>query len=115
MEELKIKSKVRDFKIRFTNNFNFINVFLSYPYYVVIVGSVVYKIYKKKIFDKFPRKNLIVLKLDEKDLLPRTAGTVETDEGEVIITQKSADEEVQPEEAVESFDEEEDAAEEASA
>ena len=66
MEELKIKSKVRDFKIRFTNNFNFINVFLSYPYYVVIVGSVVYKIYKKKIFDKFPRKNLIVLKLDEK-------------------------------------------------
>ena len=72
---------------------------------------------KKKLHKVFPLKevSIRVLKLDEKDLLPRTAGTVETDEGEVIITQKSADEEVQPEEAVESFDEEEDAAEEVSA
>lgn len=66
MKDLKIKSKVRDFKVKFTNNFDFVNDFLSYPYYVVIVGSIVYDIYKKKIFDKFPRKNLIVLNLDEK-------------------------------------------------
>lgn len=72
---------------------------------------------KKKLHKVFPLKevNIRVLKLDEKDLLPRTAEAVGMDEDEVIVTKEVADEEIQPEESVESFDEDEDTAEEVSA
>lgn len=66
MEQIVIKSPIKNFKVNFTDDFSFIDEFLKLPYYFVIVGSVVYKYYKKSIFEKFPKQNLLVLPLDEK-------------------------------------------------
>lgn len=66
MKPLVIQSKIKPFSVFFTDTFDFIDSFLSIPHYVVIVGSVVYSIYKESIFNKFPKEKLIVIPLDEK-------------------------------------------------
>ncbi|MBI4226629.1 hypothetical protein HY612_05960, partial [Candidatus Roizmanbacteria bacterium] len=43
------------------------------PYYVVVVGENVYKLYKKKIFDKLPKDKLVIIKFDEKRKTLETA------------------------------------------
>lgn len=64
---MKIKSKIRDFEVVFTQNFDFINDLLRIEHYVVIVGSNVYSLYRKSIFNKFPKNKIIVIKLDEEN------------------------------------------------
>ncbi len=64
---MKIKSKVKDFEVVFAKDFNFVNEFLQLEHYMVIVGSNVYAIYKKNIFNKFPKDKLIVLELGEEN------------------------------------------------
>lgn len=66
MDQLIIKSPVKNFRINFTDDFSFISEFLKFPYYFIVVGTVVYKHYKKSIFQKFPKKNVLVLPLGEK-------------------------------------------------
>lgn len=67
MQEIIIKSKIRDFKVKFTNDFSFIDEFLKIPYFVIVVESPLYKIYKTEIFDKFPKEKIIILNLNEKN------------------------------------------------
>lgn len=67
MDEILVKSKIRDYKVKFESTFDFINkIYNAHPNYVVVVGSIVYKIYKKKLFSKLEKNRLIVLPLDEK-------------------------------------------------
>ena len=65
MSVINIKSKIRNFKVIFVNNFDFVEELLKTPYYDVVVGSNVYSLYKKAIFSKFPKERLIILKLEE--------------------------------------------------
>lgn len=62
-----INSKIKDFEVEFTDDLDFINKFSKLEPFVVIVGLNVYSIYKKKIFNKFPKENIIVLKLGEEN------------------------------------------------
>ena len=61
---MKIKSRVKDFDVVFTEDFKFIDEFLGMKNDVIIVGSVVYSFYKN-IFDKFSKDKLIIVKLEE--------------------------------------------------
>lgn len=70
---MKISSKVKDFTVKFVDNFNFVNEFLSIPHYAVVVGSNVYRIYKKNIFSRFPKENIIVIPFDEERKTIETA------------------------------------------
>ena len=70
---MKIKSKIKDFEVIFAQDFDFINEFLKIEHYVVIVGSNVYSLYKKNIFNKFPKDKLIIIELGEKN---KTINTV---------------------------------------
>lgn len=65
MDVINIKSKVRNFKVNFINNFNFVEELLKVPYYDVVVGLNVYNLYKEVIFNKFPKERLIILELEE--------------------------------------------------
>lgn len=65
MQEITVKSSVRNYTVKFVNSFAFIENFLLIPNYVVVVGNVVYKIYKNQLFNQFSKKNLIVLRLGE--------------------------------------------------
>ena len=65
MDELVIKSKIKDFKVKFVDNTNFLKEMFTIPHYVVFVGSIVHEFYKEKIFDRFPNEKMIVMKLDE--------------------------------------------------
>lgn len=60
-----IRSKIRDFKVKFVDDFSFVNKFLSIPHYAIAVGTNVYGLYKKLIFDRFPKEKLIILELNE--------------------------------------------------
>lgn len=85
MDKLIIKSRIRNFSVEFVDDFSFVDKLLDIKNYVVIVGQTVYKHYKNKIFARFPKERLIVIKLDEqrktldtvmkiyKKLLPLTA------------------------------------------
>ena len=85
MDKLIIKSHIRDFTVKFTDDFSFIDELLNIKYYIVIIGQTVYEYYKDQIFSRFPKDRLIVLKLNEqrktlntvtkiyKELLPLTA------------------------------------------
>lgn len=73
MEEMKISSKVKDFTLTFVDNFNFVNEFVKIPQYAVVVGSNVYRIYKKNIFNRFPKENIIVIPFDEQRKTIETA------------------------------------------
>lgn len=66
MKEILIRSNIRNYKVKFFNSFNFFKEFQSAQNYVVVTGTVVYQIYRKKLFDKFPKKNLIIVPLNEK-------------------------------------------------
>lgn len=65
MNSIKIYSKIKPFEVDFTKDFLFVRDFKKIPNYMIVVGSVVYRIYKKKIFDSFPKEKIIVVKLDE--------------------------------------------------
>lgn len=67
VKEIIIKSSIRDFKVKFVDDFSFILEFLKIPYFVVVVESQVYKIYKEKVFNKFPKGKLIALNINEKN------------------------------------------------
>ena len=67
MDELVIKSKIKDFKVKFVDNTNFLKEMFTIPHYVVFVGSIVHEFYKEKIFDRFPNEKMIVMKLDEEN------------------------------------------------
>lgn len=67
MEQIIIKSKIKDFKVYFSNDLDFVDRLIYLPHSVVVVGENVYKLYKNKIFDKFERKNIIVLPLSEEN------------------------------------------------
>lgn len=85
MDKLIIKSRIRDFDVEFVDDFSFVDKLLDIKNYVVIVGQTVYQHYKNKIFTRFPKDRLIVIKLNErtktldtvikiyKKLLPLTA------------------------------------------
>lgn len=85
MDKLIIKSRIRNFDVEFVDDFSFVDELLNIKNYIVIVGQTVYKHYKNKIFTRFPKERLIVIKLDEqrktldtvmkiyKKLLPLTA------------------------------------------
>jgi 3-dehydroquinate synthase len=66
MDTLKINSKIKPFTVYFVEDFSFIETLTKLENSMVIVGSIVYKHYQKKIFDQFPADKLIVLELDEK-------------------------------------------------
>lgn len=70
---MKIKSKVKDFNVKFVEDFTFVDTFLKIPYYHIIVGSEVYKIYKKSIFDLFPKEKILTIEFDEKRKTINTA------------------------------------------
>ncbi len=65
MDKIIIHSKIRDFEVAFLKDFSFVADLVKIPHSVVVVGSVVYDIYKERIFNKFPKEKLIVLKLNE--------------------------------------------------
>lgn len=65
MKNFTIKSKIGDFSVNFVDDFKFIDKLTSNPNYIVIVGSVVYSLYKDKLFNLFPPENILVLELDE--------------------------------------------------
>lgn len=67
MDELTIKSKIKNFKVFFSTNFRFIDELLLIPSSVVVVGKVVHRLYKEKIFDKFAKDKLIILSLEEEN------------------------------------------------
>ncbi len=66
MDKLIIKSRIRDFDVEFVDDFSFVDKLLDLKNYVVIVGQTVYKHYKNTIFSRFPKEQLIIIKLDEK-------------------------------------------------
>lgn len=66
MKTLTIHTKAKDFSVYFTHTFSFVDTLRTMTNYVVVVGEVVYKLYKKKLFDTFPKDTLIVLPLVEK-------------------------------------------------
>ena len=65
MDEIKIKSELKEFKINFVDDFSFVDLFLEFPYYVIVVGSNVYKFYKNIIFNRFPEEKVVITKLNE--------------------------------------------------
>lgn len=65
MKDITIKTILREFDLHFVNNFSFLDKFLKLPYYIVVVGSNVYRLYKKQVFDKFPNEKLLVIRFDE--------------------------------------------------
>ena len=76
MKDLKIKTVLKEYSVKFVNDFTFVDNFLKLPYYKVVVGENVYKIYKKKIFDKFPKDKLIIIKFDEERKTLETAALI---------------------------------------
>ncbi len=85
MKSFVVKSKVRDFTVNFVDNYGFVDKLIESPHYVCLVGRKVYSLYKDKLFNIFPKENILVLDLDEerktmetvltiyKELLDRTA------------------------------------------
>lgn len=67
MKTLKIKSQIRDFEVKFVDDLSFVDDLIKIEDSVVIVGKNVYAIYKKKIFDKFSKKKVLVFELGEKN------------------------------------------------
>ncbi|MBU3978903.1 hypothetical protein KKF69_02520 [Patescibacteria group bacterium] len=65
MKSFVIKSKVRDFTVSFVDNYDFIDRLIESSHYIVIVGRKVYGLYKDKLFNIFPKENILVLDLDE--------------------------------------------------
>ena len=65
MQVLTIRSKIRDFKVRFVNNFDFANELLNIEHHIVIVGLNVYRLYKEKIFDRFADDKVMPIQLGE--------------------------------------------------
>ena len=85
MNRLLFKSRIHNFTVDFVDDFQFIQDLLKIKHYVVIVGQNVFKLYKNTVFNRFPKDQLIILRLDEerktlntvtkiyKKLLPLTA------------------------------------------
>lgn len=65
MNDIVIKSPIRDFVVTFTNDFNFINDLIKLENYVVIVDKNIFSLYKKELFQKFPKEKLIILLFTE--------------------------------------------------
>lgn len=72
-QTITIKSRIKNFDVLFTDDFSFIDDFMSIDYYFVVVGENVYRLYKDKIFKKFPKEKVFVVKLGEKN---KTLNTV---------------------------------------
>lgn len=66
MDKILIKSAVGKFEVKFVDDFSFVDVLVKLPYYLIVVGTEVYNLYKEKIFDKFPKEKLLVLPFDER-------------------------------------------------
>jgi len=85
MKSFVVKSKVKDFKVNFVEDYKFVEKLIESPHYVAIVDKKVYGLYKDKIFNIFPKENILVLEFNEegktietvlaihKKLLDRTA------------------------------------------
>lgn len=65
MQDLTIRSKVGDLKVKFVNDFDFVNELLNIQHYIVIAGLNVYGLYKEKIFDRFPNDKVMPIQLGE--------------------------------------------------
>src|SRR3989338_3578727 len=76
MDQLKIKTVLKEYSVEFTDNFKFIDSFLKLPYYIVVVGENVFRLYQKTIFSKFPKDKLVVIKLDENRKTLETVMTI---------------------------------------
>lgn len=76
MNSFIIKSKVKDFRVNFVNNYNFIEKLIESDHYIVITGEKVYGLYKNKLFNRFPKENLLVLNLDEQRKTLETVVTI---------------------------------------
>src|SRR3989344_9486927 len=66
MNELTIKSPLKNFRVLFVDDLSFIKELIALPNSIIIVGSVLYKLYKSKIFRQFPKERVIIIPLDEK-------------------------------------------------
>ena len=66
MEEIIIKSSIKNFSVTFVDDFNFINQFIQTDNYIVIVDKNVFSLYKKKLFEKLPKEKVIVILFQEK-------------------------------------------------
>jgi 3-dehydroquinate synthase len=64
---ISIKSKIKDFNVIFTQDFSFINNLINIDYYVVVVGENVYRLYKDKIFKKFSKEKILVVRFGEEN------------------------------------------------
>lgn len=64
MNEIIIKSKIRDFKVKFVDEINIGNL-QKIPNSVFIIGKDFYSIYKNILFKKIPKEQLIIIKLNE--------------------------------------------------
>ena len=65
MQDLLIKSKIRNYKVKFVNSFNFIRRFSEHSNYIFAIDRKVYFLYEEKIFKNLDSKNLILLEAIE--------------------------------------------------
>ncbi len=70
--DILITSPIKNFTVRFSNNFEYLDDLQNIPNSVIICGNVVYGFYKNRIFDKFQKSKLLVLELDESGKTLRT-------------------------------------------
>ena len=76
MNKIIIKSRIRDFTVSFVDDFSFIDDLLKIEHYIIIVGENVFKLYKNKIFNRFPKDKIIILKLDEERKTLKTVAKI---------------------------------------
>ncbi len=62
-----IPSKIKSFRVIFVKDLNFLKELRDIPTAVVICGKNVFRLYRKSVFDQFPRDRLIVMPLEEKN------------------------------------------------
>jgi len=64
MQDIVVKSKLKDFPVHFVSDFSFIKKFLDTPH-CVILGKNVYRLYKNNVFNQFAKENVMILDFDE--------------------------------------------------
>lgn len=65
MDTMKIDTRIGSITVHFSDTLGFIKDFQKIPNYFIVADSIVYELYKKEIFQSFPKKNLMVLKSSE--------------------------------------------------
>lgn len=64
MKTIIVRTRLGNFPVHFANDFRFVDELFAIPHSVVIVGRIVYRLYKK-LFQRLPADRLIVAPLEE--------------------------------------------------